>query len=263
MKKWQKLTIASALLVALFVVLTGCGNQAQTSSVSTEGEMTKIVVGTEATYYPFEWRDAQGNIVGFDIDLINAIGEEMGVEVEVRNIPFDSLIQSLQNGNIDVIASAMTITERRQETVDFSKPYYESVQAIVVPTGSDITTAADLTDKKVGVQNGTTGSQVAADLLGERNSNINRFDTIANAFNSQIIGQVDAVITDKPVAERFIANNPNSNLTIIVDESFEAEYFGLAVRKTNPELLAKINEALEKLEQNGTIAQLLDTHMGS
>ncbi|WP_243138049.1 basic amino acid ABC transporter substrate-binding protein [Heliorestis acidaminivorans] len=262
MKKWQKITIIGILIVALFAVLTGC-NQTETSSTSTEGEITKIVVGTEATYRPFEWRDEQGNIVGFDIDLINAIGEELGIEVEIRNIPFDSLIQSLQNGNIDVIASAMTITERRQETVDFSKPYYESVQAIVVKADSDIASAEDLLDKKVGVQNGTTGSEVAAQLLGERNQNISRFDTIANAFNSQLVGQVEAVIADKPVAERFIANNPNSGLKVIVDDSFESEYFGLAVRKTSPELLAKINEALEKLEQEGKIAEFLDTHMGS
>ncbi|ABZ82808.1 amino acid abc transporter, amino acid-binding protein, putative [Heliomicrobium modesticaldum Ice1] len=260
MNKWMRIGCTAALAAGLLVSLAGCGGNAPATTATAK---KKIVVGTEATYRPFEWKDEQGEIIGFDVDLAREIGKEIGVEVEIKNTPFDNLIAELQNQSIDMIASAMTITEKRKESIGFSKPYYDSVQAIIVKEGSPIKTLADLKDKNVGVQNGTTGMGVAEKLLGERSTRIKRFETLPDALNTLRIDGLDAVIADKPVAQNYLVNNPDAKLLILEDTSLEKEQFGFAVRKGDRELQQQINDALDKLEKNGKIKELSLKYFGA
>ncbi|MBM7868171.1 transporter substrate-binding domain-containing protein [Heliobacterium gestii] len=260
MTKWMRISCAALLTAGLLVSLTGCGGS---TPATTTPAKKKIVVGTEATYRPFEWKDEKGEITGFDVDLAREIGKELGVEVEIKNTPFDNLIAELQNQSIDMVASAMTITEKRKENIDFSQPYYDSVQAIIVKEGSPIKTLADLKDKNVGVQNGTTGMGVAEKLMGDRSTKIKRFETCPDALNTLRIDGLDAVIADKPVAQNYLVNNTDAKLLVLEDPTLEKEQFGLAIRKGDGELLKKINDALDKLEKSGKIKELNIKYFGS
>ena len=175
----MKNKIISVVLVAMMMVasLAGCGN----SSSSKE----TLVVGTNAAFPPFEYIGDDGNPDGFDVALIKAIGEKIGMDVQIQDMEFDSLVSSI-GGKIDVAIAGMTVTEERQKTVDFSDPYYEAVQAVIVPKGSSIATAEDLKNCKIGVQLGTTGEFIADEIEGAEVSAYNKAIDAVNDLNEEI-----------------------------------------------------------------------------
>ncbi|MTV48871.1 transporter substrate-binding domain-containing protein [Heliobacillus mobilis] len=256
MKKWKLLACVALVTFGLFS-LTGCGKS--TTPITTS---KKIVVGTEASFRPFEWRNEQGDIIGFDIELAKEIGAQIGADVEIQNIPFDGLIAALNNKNIDMVSSAMTITEKRKESVDFSKPYFEATQAIVLKKGSSFKSLSDLKGKNVGIQNGTTGQDVVETLMGNRDPHIKRFESVLDALNTLRIDGLDAVVADKPVVQNYLLSNPESQLVLLDDTSFVKEEYGFAFRKGDTELQTQVNEALDKLEKNGKIKELATKYLG-
>lgn len=260
MLKKKKLLSLITPLAAASIILAACGTSEETGTNGSTGEEgeggTKLVVGTDAAYAPFESFDDSGKIVGIDVDVVNAIGEEVGVDFEINNVAWEPLFQQVTNGEVDLGVSAITITEERKETYDFTEPYYEATQLIVTKEDSDIASLADLKDKKIGVQINTTGHYAAQDLQGKTSTSILPYETTPIAIQEVINGTVDAAIGDNAVILEYIKNNPDSKLKSIEDDSFEKEYYGLMVKKGNEEVLDLLNEGIEKLKETGKLAEI-------
>ncbi|MDI7743069.1 basic amino acid ABC transporter substrate-binding protein [Lysinibacillus fusiformis] len=260
MLKKKKLLSLITPLAAASIILAACGTSEETGTNGSTGEegegATKLVVGTDAAYAPFESFDDSGKIVGIDVDVVNAIGEEVGVDFEINNVAWEPLFQQVTNGEVDLGVSAITITEERKETYDFTEPYYEATQLIVTKEDSDIASLADLKDKKIGVQINTTGHYAAQDLQGKTSTSILPYETTPIAIQEVINGTVDAAIGDNAVILEYIKNNPDSKLKSIEDDSFEKEYYGLMVKKGNEEVLDLLNEGIEKLKETGKLAEI-------
>ena len=215
-------------------------------------------VGTEASFPPFEYVE-NGQYVGFDIDLIKEIGKLKGFDVEVIDISFDSLIPSLTTGNIDIIAAGMTITEDRQKVVDFTIPYYSGDQSILVRKDSDFDITVLFGNHKIGVQTGTTGDLWVTEHLSDKNiipkKNITRYDTFNFAVRDLVNKNIDAIVLDNPVAERFTKTDPVKIVGIIKTE----ESYGMAVKKGNKELLNLLNVVF-KSYKNGKLDELIEKY---
>jgi glutamine transport system substrate-binding protein len=229
------------------------------SSPANAADKKKIVVGTEPTFPPFESKDEQGNFVGFDIDLVKAIAAKQGLTVEFKDLPFDSLIPALQSGQIDVIASGLSITEERKKAVDYSEPYFDAGLSIAVRKNNDkIKSSADLKGKTVAVQQGSTGATKAEALEKGVLRGIRQFPTVPLAMMELTKGGVDAVINDRPVSEAFVAAQAGE--IKLLEEVIDADSYGLAVRKGNAELLKEINAGLAALKADGTVQQIKDKY---
>ena len=221
-------------------------------------------VATEAGFMPFEYVGETGQLLGFDMDLIRAIGQVLGLEVKIDNISWDGLIPALLNNNYDAVIAGVTITPERQNSVDFSDPYFESVLTIVTKQGATSLASLDsLTGKAAAVQISTTGDFTASDLYDEgKLKSVSRFDTVADAMQAVIIGVADVVIVDLPVAQAYLDANPHAPL-IAAGAVAANEYYGIAVNKNNQELLEQINSALIELEENGTYAEIYNKWFGA
>ncbi len=237
--------IICLFIIGLFIVsfgLVGCSKQA--------AKPAKILkVGSEATFAPFEFQDENTKeYVGFDIDLIKAIGKQMGYEVQIQNMGFDGLIPALEANNIDIAISGMTITEERAKKVSFSKSYYKSGLTMVVKKdNTSITSFKDLEGKKIAVQIGTTGADEAKKV---KNAQIREFNSAPEAFLELKAGGVDVVVNDKPVNEYYIAKT-SGNDAKSVGEPLTAEDYGMAASGKNKELIAQVDKALDELKKNG------------
>lgn len=245
------------LLLAMIMIFsfTACGNEAVEEENPQEGaeEAKVFIVGTEPTFPPFEFTDEEtGEITGFDIDLIKAIAEDQGFEVEVQNLGFDGLIMAVQSGSIDIIASGMTITEEREGNVDFSTPYINAGLALAVLEGNDeIAGADDLEGKKVAVQIGTTGASKAQELYDEGIiKEIVTLNTVDVVMMELINGNVDAVINDLPVTQAYMSKQEGQ--IKLVGEPLNSEAYGFAVQEGNAELIEMINQGLQNVIDNGT-----------
>lgn len=243
---------------------TGGSESGQNGEATEQEEPLKIVVGTDAAYAPFEYVDTNGNIVGFDIEVMNAIAEAANLEVEYKNTAWDGIFLTVQNGERDALISAITITEERAKKMDFSEPYFEATQLIAVPKDSDVTKFEDLkNDYKIGVQNGTTGDEAVSDLIGRTNGNIARFETTPLALKELENGGVEAVVADNAVVLEYIKNNPDANFKSVSDDNFPKEYYGIAVKKGNTELLDRINAGLKEIQENGTYDEIFNKYFGT
>lgn len=254
---WKKKSLL-LIVAALMLVLVACGTEDDSSSSATDGDsgIEKILVGTEATFAPFESMNDKGEIVGIDVDILNAIGEEMNLEVEIRNVGWEPVFQQLKNGELDLGASGITITEERKETYDFSTPYYEATQLIVVKEDSAIKSLQELEDKKISVQINTTGHIAARKLQGETSADIRAFENLPTAIQEMINGGTEAAIGDNAVILEYLKNNPNAKLKTIESADFEKEFYGFMVKKGNEELLNIINEGIEKIKANGKLKEI-------
>lgn len=232
-------------------------NESDTVFRSADGEMPTYIVGTEAQFPPFEIVDSMGNVVGFDVDLMNAIAEDQSFKVEYLDQDFAGLIPALQTGNVDIIASGMTITDEREKEVDFSEPYINAGLALAVLIGNeDIQSVDDLQGKTVAVQTGSTGFLKAEELQKAGIiAEIKDFPHVNEAIEELKIGGADAMINDLPVTEAFIAAQPD--VIKIVGEPLNSEDYGFAVRTGNTELLTKINAGLENVKASGKYDELL------
>jgi len=287
MKKFMK-TMAAVMALALLAASVGCASSAKTdfekettAAVTTTAaettaapaetsadatapadtdlgtkDPTKLVMGTNAAFPPFEYLEGDA-IVGVDADLMAAIAAELGLTLEISDMEFDSLPTALANGQIDVIAAGFTIKPDREETMDFSAPYYTAAQTIIVLKDSEIATVDDLTDKVIGVQSGTTGQFNAEELTST--DNIKGFASGMLAVEALKNGQVDAVIIDNNPAKAY--GDQNVDTITLIEGQFADEEYALAVAKGNEVLLAKINEALVTLKSNGTFDEIISKYV--
>jgi polar amino acid transport system substrate-binding protein len=213
-----------------------------------------VKIGTNAEYPPFEFVDEAGNIVGFDPELVAEIAKRAGFEFELVNTRWDGIFVALASGEFDMVASAATITDEREEIVDFSQPYFYASQRIAVleSRASEIQNVEDLAGLRVAVQAGTTGDIYASELPGVE---VVRYDEITLAFQALASGDVDAVINDGPVSADIIEKNPELG-AVLVGPPLSEEYYGIAVQPTKPELLDAVNKALAEIIADGTYEQL-------
>jgi len=239
----RKLFLVVLIGVLLISILPGCGQ-----------ETLKVRIATDATWPYFEYVDTETmEIVGFDIDLIKAIAEEAGLEIEIIDVAWDALLAGIAQCQYDAAISAMTITEERQQAMLFSEPYFEAGQLVTVRIdNTDIMSKDDLGGKTVGAQLGTTGSFEVEKIAG---ATLKTYDDIGLAMQDLINGQIDAVIADNPLAVGYAGKNPDKLKT--VGEVFTAESYGIAVCKSKPELLDRINEGLAKVKEEGLIEELI------
>ncbi|MGN0365463.1 MAG: basic amino acid ABC transporter substrate-binding protein [Suilimivivens sp.] len=271
MKKFLALLLASVMTMSL---LTACGNKTAEAEVAaetteegaadTEAAVSEaladgvLTVGTNAEFPPFEYVDDNGEPDGFDMALIKAIGEKLGVEVVIDNMEFASLVSSI-GSKIDVAIAGMTVTPERQETVNFSDSYYEAVQYVILPADSEIATAEDLVGKTIGVQLGTTGDFIASDIA---DTTVSQYNKAVDAVNDLINGRVDCVIVDKNPALVFEAKFEGQ--VVAVDGAqfaFEPEEYAIAMPKDDAALAEQINAALEEIKADGTFDELVKTYI--
>jgi len=243
--KWFVLV---SILVVLTLVLGACSPNQGSGS-------TKVRVATEAAYPPFEVVDEESKeLVGFDIELMDAIAEKAGLEVEYANTPFDSVLAGMATCQFDAAISAITITAERGEKMNFSDPYINAGQVTTVRLdNTDINGPADLKGKTIGVQLSTTGQIEAEKIEG---ATVKPYDTVDLAFLDLSNGQVDAVIVDYPTTLNYV--NKSKDKIKITGDVFTDESYGIAVCKTNTALLEKINKALAELKADGTLKTLED-----
>lgn len=209
-----------------------------------------LLVGSDIAFAPFE-EIVDGQPEGFDIDLMNEIASRVGVEVEYQNTPFDTIFTQLAGGAFDAIISAITITPERDETIDFSEPYFLANQALAVTEDSDITGVADFTaDTVLGVQAATTGADYALENFGD--TTVQEFPTSVDAFNALASGQIDAVFIDLPV----VGDQVEAGTAVLAEEVNTDEQYGIGVQEGNTALAAAINGALEEIISDGTYADI-------
>jgi polar amino acid transport system substrate-binding protein len=218
-------------------------------SLSLSVRAGEVIVGTNAEFPPFELTDDGNNIIGYDIDIIKAVGKAAGFEVSMHDNAFEWLIAGLESGSLDAVVSAMTITEERRRQVDFSEPYYNASQVIVVAEGTaGLDSLASLKDRKVGAQLATTGAAMAEEALGKDNPDLHLLDKCNAVFTELILGQLDAVIVDLPVAETYVKLLPG---LAIGSKPMSEEQYGIAVKKGDKALLDKINAGLAAIRKSG------------
>lgn len=225
-------------------------------------EKEELVVGTSAGFPPFEIME-EGELVGFDVDLMEAIAEEQGYELSWQDISFASLIPALDAGKVDAVAAAMTIKAERDKKVDFSEPYWSADQAVIVREDSDINVVQALMGgRMIGAQTGTTGASwikeelVEKGVVGEEVSR--HYDTYVMAVRDMVNGRVDSVVVDTPVANTFTKRQPVK----IIAKLVTGENYGLAVKEGNDQLLEELNEGLEKVRDSGQYAEIVEKWFG-
>lgn len=210
-------------------------------------------IGTEPTFAPFEFTDSKNRVMGYDIDIINAIAKEEGLTVEIVSMPFDGLIPALMTSQIDAAIAGITITEERAKKVSFSEPYYNSgLSAVILKENQEqFKKLADLKTSRICGQIGNVGVDYAKELSG----NVAAFNTHPEAFMELKAKGCSAVITDRPVNQYFLAQQKDDSY-VEIPELADAAQFGIAVKKSNDELLKKIDDGLQKIRDKGIFKEI-------
>jgi polar amino acid transport system substrate-binding protein len=265
----QLLFRRAALCALLPCVLIACGKQESgtvttaASSAAAASPAKVYVVGTDAAYAPFESQNEKGEIVGFDIDVVKAVAAKAGIEVKFVNTPWEGIFNALKQGDRDLLVSSITITDERKLSMDFSDPYFDAHQLIAVKADSKIAHFEDLKSLKVGVQTGTTGDETITRLQGKNSADIKRFESTPLALKELETGGIDAVVADNGVVVNYVKNNAGNRFKTVNDPAFLPEHYGIAVKKGNAELLAKLNQGLAAIKADGSYDRIYASYLGA
>ena len=256
----MKKKILALLMTGLMVTsLAACGGSksadTKPGSENADGSVKtiqsgKLVVATNAEFPPYEYHEGD-KIVGIDMEIADAIAKKMGLELEIEDIAFDSVILEVTSGKADAGVAGISATEERKQSVDFSDTYTTSKQLIIVKEDSGVASGADLEGKTVGVQTGTTGDLLASDI---KDATVERYAKGMDAVQALSQGKIDAVVIDSEVAKKFVEET--SGLKIL-DEAYAEEQYAIAIKKGNKELLDGVNKALSELKADGTIDSII------
>jgi polar amino acid transport system substrate-binding protein len=251
MKKTLRILSLVLALAAMTLVFVGCGSK--------EKDENTIVFGTNAEFAPFEFVSPKGGVIdkydGIDIAIADLIAKDNNMTAQISDMEFDSLLIALENGQVDAVIAGMTVDPKRAEAVDFSIPYYQATQVMIVKEDSTITKATDIADKRIAVIQGYTGEQCIEKMKYKYTS----FKTGGDAVMELVNGKADVVVIDSATASKYVADN--KGLKIVEDESaFANEEYAIAVKKGNKELLDKINASLKELLDSGKVAELGDKY---
>jgi ABC-type amino acid transport substrate-binding protein len=242
-------------------VQAGCGGGAATDTTAGGGELQtieegKLIVGSDIPYEPFEGGDPP-DYEGFDIALVNEVGDRLGLEVEIQDTPFDTIIQDLQGGKFDIVASALSITPEREQEVAFSDPYFQADQSLMVKRGSDVASTEDLEGRTIGAQKATTGADYAEDETSA--GSVRTYPEINDAFNALNNEQIEAIVNDYAISKHAEQNYDD---LVVVETIPTEEAYGLAAAKDSTGLLAEVNAALEEIVADGTYARIYEEWIG-
>ena len=236
----KKIMIAAVTVLSL-LMLFSCAKKEESAKV--------YVFATDATWPPLEYIDESGNLTGFEVELVPMIGEKVGVKMEAKNIPWDTIFAGLANGQYDGVASGVSVTEDRKKTMDFSTPILQAGQVMIVRNDSKVKSAEDMKGLRVGVQIGTTGDLVLDDYDVTRK----QYDDIGLAIQDMLNGNLDACVCDSLIASDYVLANENyKNRLKVAGEPFTEEDIAIAVKKGNSELLGLVNKGLEMMKADGS-----------
>ncbi|MCG7345285.1 amino acid ABC transporter substrate-binding protein [Sporosarcina sp. ACRSL] len=255
MKKLMTLAIIS---IAALLIVTGCGSSNTNGNAS--GDNT-LVIGVDDKFAPMGFRDENNELTGFDIDYAKAAAEYMGMEVKFQPIDWKTKETELSSGRIDLIWNGYTITDERKEKVLFTKPYLENAQVVATLADSEITSLNDLSSKAIGLQ----ALSSAADALNSNSiqselKSVSEYSDNVLALSDLKSGRVDAVVIDEVVIDYYMSKEEGTFK--VLDESLAPEQYGVGVKKGNEELLAKLQDALDKMNEDGTAAKISEKWFG-
>ena len=238
--------LCGALAAVMTLSLAGCGGEKKTT----------LVMATNAEFPPYEYRDGE-NFAGIDVEIAQAIADDMGLDLVIEDMQFDSIVPAVQSGKADIGIAGMTVTEDKLQNIDFSIPYTTSTQVVIVTNDSPITSPADLEGKTIGVQLGTTGDQYSSEIA---DAAIERYNKGFEAVQALGQNKIDAVIIDREPARAFVADNEGLK---ILDEDYTVEDYAIAVAKDNQELLEQVNNSLTKLKDSGKLQEIIDKYISA
>lgn len=230
-------------------------SETETAELSTV-EPGKLIMSTNAAFPPYEMTTDSGEFEGIDIETAQAIADKMGLELQIDDMDFDAALLAVQQGKADMVMAGVTVTDERQNVMDFTDSYATGIQSIIVKEDSDIASVDDLAGKKIGTQRGTTGYLYCSDDFGDEN--VVAYDNGLTAVQMLNNGQVDCVVIDNAPAKEFIAANPGLKL---LDTAYVEESYAIGVGKGNTELKDAINTALEELKADGTLQAIVDKYI--
>ena len=245
----MKKILALIMVAVMALAMVACGGAAQT-------EKEVLTMGTNAAFPPYEFVDENNNVAGIDAEIAAAVAEKLGMELEIKDMAFDSLITAVSTGSVDVVLAGMTVTPEREESVNFSESYATGIQVVIVKEDSEIKAIDDLEGKKIGVQTGTTGDIYCADDYGE--DAVARYDNGALAVAALQNGQVDCVVIDNEPAKAFVEANDGLK---ILETEYITENYAAAIAKENTDLLEKFNTALAELKAEGKIDEIIGKYI--
>lgn len=230
-------------------------SETETAELSTV-EPGKLIMSTNAAFPPYEMTTDSGEFEGIDIETAQAIADKLGLELQIDDMDFDAALLAVQQGKADMVMAGVTVTDERQNVMDFTDSYATGIQSIIVKEDSDIASVDDLAGKKIGTQRGTTGYLYCSDDFGDEN--VVAYDDGLTAVQMLNNGQVDCVVIDNAPAKEFIAANPGLKL---LDTAYVEEDYAIGVGKGNTELKDAINTALEELKADGTLQAIVDKYI--
>lgn len=240
----MKLSHKLALTLSLITVAA--------SSVMAQGK--ELIVGSSATYRPFAYESPSKEIVGYDVDIIKAVAQKAGLTIKIVNTPWTGIFAALNNGDVDLVISGVTINDKRKQSYDFTAPYFEARQLMAVNKDSSVKSLKDLAGKKVGVVTGSTGDDMASREFGKTNPDIRRFESTPVVISELANGGVDAAIGDNGVIA--FRTQEHKHLKTVSDANFPKEFFGIVVKQGNKDLLDKLNKGLAAVKADGSYAQI-------
>lgn len=262
--KIMAITLAGAISVIGFSGCSSSGSENRMKQIEDSGTLTMY---TNAVFPPYEFLGTGDEIIGIDVEIGQAIADELGVELEVVNSDFDGVISAIESGKGDVGIAGITITEERAQQVDFSVPYLNATQSLIVPAGSEINTVEELASKNVGAQTGTTGYLSLEDqnlngLLTRQPCNLQAYEAPTDAMLALKEGKLDAVVVDTVVAQQLI--NGDANYTTVTlqtaDGTVVEEANGVVVAKGNEDLLEVVDSVITEMNESGEMDQLLSDY---
>lgn len=253
MKKIISMLLCISMVFAVAAMVTGCGSKLT-------AEKGKLIMATNAEFPPYEYKEGD-KIVGIDAEVAQLIADKLGLELEIADVQFDSVIPGVQSGKYDMGMAGMTVTDERKEKVNFSDSYATGIQVVIVKEDSDIKSIDDLEGKKIGAQQGTTGYIYASDTpenVGYGEENVIGYDSGAVAVEALKSGKIDCVIIDNEPAKAFVAANAGLK---ILETEFTVEDYAICFSKSNNALKDKVNAALKELIADGSVKKVVDKYI--
>ena len=241
----KRILVISLVILLVVLGMAGC---AKTDAAGT------LKMGTNAAFAPFESKEG-GKYVGIDIEIATKIAEKMGKELEVVDMEFDSLPSAVNSSKCDFVAAAMTVRPDREEQMDFSNKYYTATQMVIVKADSTVATQDDLKNLRLGCQAGTTGEEAATAVEGAQ---VSAYKNGIEASMALLNGQIDAIIIDSEPSKALQKQNPND--LKVIDMGYDPEYYAIAVKKGNTELVNTINQVLQEMTDDGSLDEIIARH---
>ena len=257
MKKFLAIMLSVLMVAGL---MAGCGSSESANELNTI-EDGKLIMSTNAAFPPYEMTDDNGNFIGIDVEVAQAIADKLGLELVIDNMEFTAALEAAQQGKSDIVMAGVTVTEDRLMVMDFSDSYATGIQVVIVPEDSDITSIDDLEGKKIGTQMGTTGYIYASDTPengGYGEDNVVAYDNGITAVQALQNGQIDAVIIDNAPAQAFVEANPGLK---ILEAEWLTENYAIGFAKGNTKLIEAVNKALAELIADGTVQKIVEKYI--